>query len=112
MNKRMQKSITVVRAIVLVALIFALYPIVLWILIFQINPQLSQEKKREIFNDYLPSFLNQGHTVAYVVFFLSVIALVFSLIWMNKETMGEKGFAITIFILTILQTLLAFFQLM
>ncbi len=102
------KSKLMVRGGTLILMAFALYTQVIWAIVAS-HASMQKDPVTEVIK-FFPALMSNIWTITYSTLICSVLAIIFSWIWLKKSIRMEKVIAIIFFILAILITLLTLFQ--
>jgi ABC-type uncharacterized transport system YnjBCD permease subunit len=103
---------TIAKVITLISIVIALYPWVIWIIVFNQPGRDLPGEKGNIFLRYFPSFMKNMPTIFYTMAIGAIIAIIFSVRWRNRETGSRKVIPLIILILSVLILLLTLFSMM
>ena len=101
---------TVLRLVTIASIIISVLPLIVWMQVFNANPNATQEQKQELFLQKLP-FTNLN-TVSYLMLLFGIVAAVAAAMWRKRCTATEKIVATITLIVCCLLTVLYLFQLM
>lgn len=101
---------TVLRLVTIASIIISVLPLLLWMQVFNANPNATQEQKQELFLQKLP-FTNLN-TVSYLMLLFAIVAAVAAAMWRKRCAATEKIVATVALTTSCLLTLLCLFQLM
>lgn len=85
----------------LISFAISLYGNISWAIVTTKYP-VYWPNRVKIFLNYYPKFIQSVTTIANITFIASIIAIVFSLMWMYKASGANKIFAMVVFIVSIL----------
>ena len=98
--------------LIVVAIALALYPLIVWINLFNENAAATQEQKQKLFLQKLPSFLASIPAVSYYMLACAAVAVIASSVWVKRSLRTEKVLAIIVLVASCLLAALCLFQLM